>query len=132
MAAAALNGCENGLLSYMHGQVFVVSAHRACSPPFWEVAAWLETGCNSKLCPEHEKVASFVTSQERVGLLWPHCCLSLSKPQQGYFVLQLIFLSLFLKIRPNILKSGVFHFYRSRRGNTRLHGHAMIKQLAQP
>lgn len=61
--------------------MFVVSVHGACSPPFlslqsrWEGACLLKRGCNFKLLPENGKVASLVTSQERVGLLWAHCCL---------------------------------------------------------
>lgn len=111
MTATALNGSENGLLNYMLGQVFVVSARRPCLPPFlslqsrWEGASLVENGCNFQLRPGNGKVASLVTSQERVSLLtlWVWC-VSSSKPclhQHGYFVGQFISVLLFSYLRPN-------------------------------
>lgn len=113
MAATALNGCKKGPLNYMHGQMFVVSVHGACSPPFlslqsrWEGACLLKRGCHFKLLPENGKVASLVTSQERVGLLWAHCCLlcllvrTLSAPTWIFYLAINCSSSLSSHLRPN-------------------------------
>lgn len=85
MTATALNGCKTGLLNYMHGQMFVVSAHRPCLPPFlsllchWEVASLVESeAVNFKLLSENGKVASLVPTQERVSLRCTQTALSAS------------------------------------------------------